>query len=158
MPDALRRLFEHLRWADAAAVDALRRATPTPAAALEVYAHLVGAEHVWLARLRGEAPSVAVWPALELEECAALARRNADGYAAYLGGLRPEELGRKIPYRNSAGRAFESAIEDILLHVALHGSYHRGQMALLLRRSGAEPAATDYIAFVRGAPAATRES
>ena len=38
----------------------------------------------------------------------------------------------------------------------LHGAYHRGQIALLLREGGAEPAPTDYIAFVRGAPAATR--
>jgi uncharacterized damage-inducible protein DinB len=40
--------------------------------------------------------------------------------------------------------------------VALHGSYHRGQIALLVRAGGSTPAPTDYIAFIRGAPAATR--
>jgi uncharacterized damage-inducible protein DinB len=40
--------------------------------------------------------------------------------------------------------------------VALHGAYHRGQIAQLLRQNGAQPAATDYIGFVRGVPAATR--
>jgi uncharacterized damage-inducible protein DinB len=55
---------------------------------------------------------------------------------------------------NSAGQAFTSTVEDILLHVCLHGQYHRGQVALLLREAGAAPATTDYIAFARGAPTA----
>ncbi|MFQ5740386.1 MAG: DinB family protein [Acidobacteriota bacterium] len=33
--------------------------------------------------------------------------------------------------------------------------YHRGKVNLLLRQAGHAPAATDFIAFVRGAPAAT---
>jgi uncharacterized damage-inducible protein DinB len=40
----------------------------------------------------------------------------------------------------------------------LHGAYHRGQIALLIRQAGAVPAPTDYVAFVRGAPTATRSS
>jgi uncharacterized damage-inducible protein DinB len=40
--------------------------------------------------------------------------------------------------------------------VALHGSYHRGQIALLMRQGGGAPAATDYIAFVRDMPAPPR--
>ena len=54
----------------------------------------------------------------------------------------------------SAGQAFRSTLEDILLHVALHGAYHRGQLAMLVRDGHGEPAPTDYIAFVRGVAAA----
>ena len=60
-------------------------------------------------------------------------------------------------YRNSAGTAFDSRIDDILMHVAVHGAYHRGQVALSLRQEGVRPNPTDYIAFIRGAPTATRE-
>jgi hypothetical protein len=38
--------------------------------------------------------------------------------------------------------------------VVLHGQYHRGKVNLLLRQEGEQPAPTDYIAFVRGVPAA----
>jgi hypothetical protein len=38
--------------------------------------------------------------------------------------------------------------------IALHGAYHRGQVALVVRGGGGEPASTDYIGFVRGVPAA----
>ena len=67
-----------------------------------------------------------------------------------------EQLQRVVPYTNSAGLSFESSLEDMLMQALLHGCYHRGQIALLVRGAGAEPAPTDYIAFVRGVPAATR--
>ena len=152
----LGRLVAHLGWADALALEALRAAAPPDPEALEIYRHVLGAEHVWLARLTGEPASVAVWPELSLDECARLARANLEGLEKYVGALSPPDLARGVTYRNSAGREFTSAVEDILLHVCLHGAYHRGQVALALRRAGARPNPTDYIAFIRGSPAATR--
>jgi uncharacterized damage-inducible protein DinB len=64
---------------------------------------------------------------------------------------------RAITYRNSAGDEYTSTLEDILTHVSLHGAYHRGQIAASVRAAGDTPTATDYIAFARGAPAATRK-
>jgi uncharacterized damage-inducible protein DinB len=123
---------------------------------LEYYAHVLGAEHIWLARIARRPPEHAVWPALTLDECEALAERNRAECGALVAGMQPGDGDREIPYRNSAGDFFVSRLEDILLHVALHGAYHRGQVSLLVRQSGGVPAPTDYIAFVRGAPAATR--
>jgi len=37
----------------------------------------------------------------------------------------------------------------ILSHVIIHGGYHRGQIAILLRQAGSDPAVTDFIAYVR---------
>jgi len=154
MSGHLRKLIEHLKWADAAALEALRGSSGSDTRALTIYSHVLGAEAVWLARLAGRPSDVAVWPILSLEQAASLAERNAAELDALLASLSPDDLGREIDYRTSDGRAFRSSIEDILLHVALHGSYHRGQIALLIRGGGGEPASTDYIAFIRGAPAA----
>jgi uncharacterized damage-inducible protein DinB len=155
MPDmlaAVARLYAHLDWADRRALETLR-ATPDPDAT-RLLAHVLAAEHVWLARLRGEPPSVPVWPELALDRCEALAEANRRGYADYLAALAPDDLAREVAYANSAGEAFRSRVDDVLLHVALHGQYHRGQVALLARFGGGAPLPTDYIAFVRGAPAA----
>lgn len=154
--DHLRRLVAHLAWADGLALSALCAADPPDSEAVAIYRHVLGAEDVWLARLEGRPPTLAVWPELTLAECAAAARANADALTAALASLAPGDLSRGVTYRNSAGREFTSTVEDILLHVCLHGAYHRGQVALTLRRAGAQPAPTDYIAFVRGSPAATR--
>jgi uncharacterized damage-inducible protein DinB len=157
----LRRLFDHLAWADANARDALR-AMPASSAeakrATELLAHVAAAEHVWLARLLSRPAEHPVWPALDLDASAALAARTADELRQYVASLGPDDLARQVAYTNSAGRRFRGRVEDILVHVAMHGAYHRGQIALLTRAGGAEPASTDYIAFIRGAPAATRTS
>lgn len=151
------KLYEHLEWADAKVLAALRATPGSDPRGLSLYNHVLAAEHVWCSRIRGTAPRVAVWPSLALDECAALAAENAASYRALIAGLVPADLARAISYVNSAGAAFTSALEDMLLHVALHGSYHRGQVALVVRDGGGEPAPTDYIAFTRGAPAATRQ-
>jgi uncharacterized damage-inducible protein DinB len=44
---------------------------------------------------------------------------------------------------------FRSQISDILLHVALHSSYHRGQIAAAVRAAGVTPVNTDFITFAR---------
>ena len=148
-------LLAHMAWADARVLESLRQ-PGVPKRAVDLYAHVLGAEHVWLARLEGRSASLAVWPQLTVDECEAAAVRNRKEFRAYLDALAESDLRRSVHYRNSAGQEFDNAIEDVLLHVAMHGSYHRGQVALLARDAGTEPAPTDFIAFVRGAPAATR--
>ena len=155
MAHPLRRLFDHLAWADDRVLRSLREAPAIPPKALELFAHVLGAEHVWLARLRQTSGRVPVWPSLDLDQCAALALENKAGYGALLDELQADGLRAEVPYTNSAGTSFRTPVEDILLHVALHGCYHRGQVAILLRQNGAVPQPSDYIAFVRGAPAAT---
>jgi uncharacterized damage-inducible protein DinB len=156
MTEQLQRLAAHLAWADERVLSALRADPGSDAGALAYFAHILAAAHVWLARIHQRPPDFAVWPALSLDECAALAERNRRELDEVTSTLPPAALGRQISYRNSAGVAFVSRLDDILLHVALHGAYHRGQVSLMVRRSGGTPAPTDYIAFVRGAPAATR--
>ena len=157
--DTLRRLYAHLRWADDRTFES-RRAAPVAAAtpALQLMGHILGAEHVWLARLNQRPPTVAVWPDLSIEACAEVAAATHREFEALLATLDDDNLSREEPYTNSAGRQFRSTVMDILMHVALHGAYHRGQVAQLLRQSGGTPVPTDYIAFVRGAQAATRGS
>ncbi len=156
MTGHLEKLFAHLAWADEHVLQSLRDGGDDVVQAHELLAHILGAELVWLSRIEGRRAEVAVWPDLTLDECAALARRVCASYDRLLTGLDDAALGRPVQYTNSAGLDFVSTIGDILTHVALHGAYHRGQIALLVRAGGSTPAPTDYIAFTRGAPAATR--
>lgn len=155
-PHYIESLFAHMTWADERALASLERAGVVPLQALELLNHVLGAEAEWLARLEQRPSEMPIWPSFGLTDCRAAAQRNREAYAAYLSRVTADDLDRRVSYRNSRGVAFESRVEDILLHVAMHGSYHRGQVALVVRADGEEPNATDYIAFVRGAPAATR--
>jgi uncharacterized damage-inducible protein DinB len=150
----LGKLLDHLEWADKRVLDSLRAMSHPDQRALDLYAHVLGAEHTWLSRILERAPQEKVWPDLTLERASTLAAENAAGLRALLDSRPADELQRRVAYRNSAGVAFESTVEDMLLQVALHGCYHRGQVAMVVRDAGGEPSPTDYIAFVRGAPAA----
>jgi len=156
MKTQLIRLFGHLEWADEQVLESLRRCAKLPSDALNVYAHIVAAEHVWLTRILGVPQRIAIWPEFSIDDCARLARENAEGFESLIADATIERFAEAITYHNSAGSEFTTLLEDILLHVAMHGSYHRGQIATALRRSGNVPNPTDYIAFVRGAPAAAR--
>src|SRR3954470_8435705 len=149
----LKRLFDHMRWADERALESLRTGK-IPPETLATYGHVLGAEQVWLARVKQEKPGLAVWPQLTLEQCPEVVRANGAAYREYLDTLSESGLEKEVPYTNSAGHSFRSRVDDILLHVVMHGSYHRGQIASQVRRAGGAPSPTDYIGFVRGVPAA----
>jgi uncharacterized damage-inducible protein DinB len=150
----LGKLLDHLVWADKRVLDSLRAMTHPDQRAIDLYAHVLGTEHTWLARILGRVPQERIWPDITLERAAALAAENAAGLRALLESRSTADLQQQVAYSNSAGAAFESTVEDMLLQVVLHGCYHRGQVAMVVRGAGGEPAPTDYIAFVRGAPAA----
>lgn len=155
LPGTIRSLWRHSAWADEELLKALRASGGEPAEALREYAHVLGAEEVWLARLEGREPRAAVWPEASLPEVERLAEGARAACRVFLDGLRDEDLEAEVTYRNSAGREFTNKVADVLLHVALHGQYHRGKVNVLLRQAGHQPAPVDFIAHVRGAPAAT---
>lgn len=151
--DLIRRSLAHRAWADDLLFDALRD-KPSLTTAWREYTHVLGAAAVWLARLEQRPSSVVVWPTLTVDEADALRQSLAVGYEDYLNTLDARPLDESVEYTNSAGQTFRTSIVDILQHVTLHGQYHRGKINLLLRQAGHEPAPTDFIAFVRGVPAA----
>jgi uncharacterized damage-inducible protein DinB len=147
-PDYYARLLRYDAWANAETLGSLR-AGEAPAKAVRWMGHIVGAGTLWLARLRQESPAMAVWPDLDLEGCAAGIERLADGWPRYLRALSPADLEEAVGYRNTRGEYWTSTVGDILTHVAMHGAYHRAQIAAAVRDSGQEPAYTDFIHAVR---------
>jgi uncharacterized damage-inducible protein DinB len=140
----LKRLFRYDDWANREAL----AAASTPRA-LALMAHVLGTEWLWLSRLRGLPPSVPVWPDWDAARCGQEARVLPREWERLLeeGGL--ASLARSIEYTNSRGEHWSNAAEDVLLHVVLHGAYHRGQAAAHVRESGGTPAYTDFIHAVR---------
>jgi uncharacterized damage-inducible protein DinB len=153
----IRSLWDHAAWADHTLLGALRRLPSPPDEAVREFTHVLGAEEVWLSRLEHRPPRAAIWPTLALDKAALLAAANRDAYTGFIDGLTEARLGVHTAYTNSAGQPFETPVGEILMHVALHGQYHRGKVNVLLRQAGAEPAPVDFIAYVRGVAAARQQ-
>jgi uncharacterized damage-inducible protein DinB len=143
-----RRLLEHDGWANVAALVALREG-PAPAKAVAWLSHIIGAERLWLARIRQEPSAMSVWPDFDLDACAAQLTDLQGEWMRCLDALDEESLYDGVAYRNSKGEFWTSTVADILSHVVLHASYHRGQIAAAIREAGGTPAYTDFIHAVR---------
>ena len=163
--DRYRRWFEYEQdshakvLASLAAVPAELRAGGTYQQAVTLMAHIVAARLLWLFRF-GAAQARAAelrpqtvadfFPAhIALADVSARVAEMQAAWADYLAGLTDEELARVFEYQSLEGARFRNTIEDILTQLFGHSWYHRGQIALLLRSIGAQPAATDLVFWAR---------
>ncbi len=129
-------------------VNALREAG-SPKAALRLMAHVAAAGELWAGRIRADPTPVVVWPEWTLDEVAREIHRLGRAWPAMVSAFSPADLAQRVPYVNSKGETWSTAVDDILVHVVLHSSYHRGQVAQVLRAGGAVPPYTDYAHCVR---------
>ena len=112
--------------------------------------HVVGVEHLWCERWNGRSPKgLPEFSATHggREYLAEWRKIKAD-QAEYLSELTRDMLQGQLTYVNVKGDRLTYPLADILLHVVNHGTYHRGQIAHLLRDSGLAAPSTDYLVFV----------
>lgn len=55
----------------------------------------------------------------------------------------------EVAYQNTKGTTFKNHIDEIMLHLANHGTYHRGNIASMIRECGYNGTSTDYIQYLR---------
>lgn len=158
--DEVRRLYAFNRWANLRFLDALDvlseeelgrdmgSSFPSVAATL---VHMLGAEWIWLERWLGRSPT-SFPDAAGLSSVAAVRTRWDALWGEqmqFLDLLDDSDLSRALAYRNMAGHDFAQPLGELLRHVVNHGSYHRGQLATLLRQLGHAAPATDLVLYYR---------
>lgn len=139
------RLLDYDLWANGQTLESLRQGD-VPQRAREIFAHILAAQRLWLARIRNEPATIEVWPQPDLARADDDLQSLRQRWRSTL--TNPDILG-EIEYRNSRGELWRSALLDIITHVALHGAYHRGQIAICLGRAGLTAAYTDFIHAAR---------
>jgi uncharacterized damage-inducible protein DinB len=158
-PEDAARLFAYGRWANALVLDTAhglqteeftRPLGGSFGSVQGTLAHLYGADWVWLERFHGRSPRQLP----EAEELTALATLRArwkgveDALRAFAEGLTAERLLAPLSYVSFKGDPFTYPLGETLTHLVNHGTYHRGQVATLLRQLGSSPATTDYSRYL----------
>ncbi len=117
----------------------------------DTLAHIYGAEWVWLERWHGRVPS-GLPSAADFPDLETLRRRFSEidrNLVDYVASLTADDLNRVLSIKTSSGATFAQPLWQMLQHLANHGSYHRGQVATMLRQLGAKATGTDLIGFYR---------
>jgi uncharacterized damage-inducible protein DinB len=146
-----RDLFAFDRWANRRVLDSIRAfGEEGDPDALKLLAHIIGSSRVWVTRLvGGEYASLENWPALDFDACAVGLEMMYERWSRYLEDMTEEGLDELVPYRDMKGIARESSVRDTLTHVVNHATYHRAQIARVIREKGMTPPSIDFILWAR---------
>ena len=120
-----------------------------PEKCLSIFSHALNAQAIWIARITGTQSPVKVWQLHTVEECRRLHEQTSPKLVEMVANLTEEEKHRQIQYTNTQGNAYSTPVLDILTHAFNHATYHRAQVAILLRQAGHEPINSDYVTYVR---------
>jgi len=148
MKSYFQKLYRYNQWANTGICQHLKALSNVPPEVSKRFSHIVSAEEIWYNRIEplGFGP-LALFEIQPLEVLEPRLNASARRWLELVEQTIDFEL--LINYRNLAGQAFESSLCDILIHVANHGTYHRGQIAILLRQHSLEPLPTDFIVYTR---------
>jgi uncharacterized damage-inducible protein DinB len=118
---------------------------------LGTLAHLYAAERNWLARM--EEGTAAIQSRTrednQLETLSQKWTEVQNGWRTWVRQLPPEAPDQVMEYLDLQGNRWAQPLWQILLHVVIHSTHHRGQVSGFLRALGKTPPPLDFIAFVR---------
>lgn len=141
-------LLLHEYWANMKLHDMLISLDTIPEKATLLFNHIIAAQDNWMSRIKGLAPNLEIWWDNKLPgEWKSLLIQHHEEWIK----LAESDVDSVVTYRNSRGQEFSNSIREIILHLCMHGQYHRGQIITLTRGLVETPPSTDYIAFLRQA-------
>jgi uncharacterized damage-inducible protein DinB len=139
-----RQHLDYMVWADDQHLTAVRAHMPHR---LEILEHIFMAERIWLARIEGNVEARHLKPPAG---GAALAAEWDDIHRKWQKFAETQaDWGTVVSYKTLSGIESSSPLWQVALHLANHGSYHRGQVAAVLRAEGFTPPSTDLILWYR---------
>ncbi|HXQ26583.1 MAG TPA: DinB family protein [Candidatus Acidoferrales bacterium] len=155
-----RTLYQYNSWANHRTLDSCASLTPEQftrnlgssfGSVRDTLVHILGAEWIWLERWHGRVPT-GLPVAADSPDFESVRRRWTEverDLTDYIASLTPEDLHRAVQLKTLAGVPHSQPLWPCLQHLANHSTYHRGQIATLLRQLGAKAVSTDLIGFYR---------
>lgn len=156
MTEPYSRLIAMKRWADRGLYEAVsanfERLTREEASImLRILDHIHAVDRIFQQHLRGlphgyRAPRSETVP--DLQTLASGAREVDDWYVSYVDGLAPGGIEQPVDFVFTSGRPARMRRGEIILHVCLHGNYHRGNAGAVLQLRGLTPSRDSITDFL----------
>jgi len=159
-PELTHQLFDYNHWANHRALEAAAQLSDEQfvkplgssfSSIRDTLVHICGGEWIWLERFLGNSPSgIPNDPGIQtVSTLRDHWRPQEERLLAYVNGLTQPDLDRVLEYKTLSFGVYKNPLWQSLQHLANHGTYHRGQVATMLRQLGAKPILTDLMHFYR---------
>lgn len=142
-------LFRYNSWATNETIGSIQGFESPSDRIISLVSHIVAAQQIWFNRIVEDKTPLSPWYVYTIDECLDKSEEITSRWLNYLEHTSEEGLEKVIHYKNTKGDVFENSVKDILTHVINHSTYHRAQIALLVKEAGGKPAVTDYIVYAR---------
>jgi uncharacterized damage-inducible protein DinB len=142
-------LFKYNDWATRQTAESIVKLKKKNNKSEELLSHIISAQKIWLNRILGRNTVIDPWHKLTQEDWIKQSIPITAEWINLLESFKENDFERRIEYTNTKGEKFFNTVKDIIVQVINHSTYHRAQIAQLVRQSGGEPAKTDYILYQR---------
>lgn len=148
MKEYFLKLYRYNAWANKKVLGCLQNQKINDEKILTLMGHILAAQFIWLHRIKGLPPApYKLWHLYSLDE---LLKMGEEANREWLNFVEStDSFNRMMSYKNYVGDAYVNNVEHIMMHLVNHSTYHRAQIALLLRQKGYEPVNTDFITYDR---------
>ncbi len=135
-------------WANKKVINTLKKQQVADKKILTLMSHVLSALNIWLARIENRSTEhYPLWQMYDIDQLEEMADDIGARWLLYI--ERNEKFDGVLIYKNYVGLPYENKIENIMIHLVNHSTYHRAQIATLLRQAGLEPINTDFITYDR---------
>lgn len=142
------KLYTYNVWANKRVINCLQKQQIEDEKILTLMSHTLSALYIWLARITGTSPApYPLWHQYTLDQLATMADEIGKKWLHFV--EENESFDRELTYNNYVGEPYVNNVENIMIHLVNHSTYHRAQIAILLRQKGFEPVNTDFITYDR---------
>lgn len=142
------RLYQYNVWANNRVLGTIRRQNVNDEKILSLMGHVVAAQFLWFHRINGLPPAqVKLWGEYSLDQISTMADEIGKKWVQFVESN--DNFDRQLTYTNYVNEPYTNNVENIMIHLVNHSSYHRAQVAMLLRQKGYEPINTDFITYDR---------
>lgn len=142
-------LFKYNDWATRECAESIFKMRKKNDKAEEILSHIISAQQVWLNRVLEREVVTDPWEKLTEKEWIPKSTPLTAEWINFIEGLHENDFENRIEYTSTRGDHFTNTVKDIIVQVINHSTYHRAQIAFLVRQAGGEPAKTDYIFYQR---------
>jgi uncharacterized damage-inducible protein DinB len=142
--------FEFEFWSNTMILNSLKKLKENDERAILLFSHLLSSHRMWLCRVNKTEITCTLFQERTLAECETLMVENLKDWKQFLQDKSIDDLEQTIEFMsawevNPSKR--KMTIEDAIIHLINHSSYHRGQIVTSIKGKVDELPLSTYIMY-----------